>query len=157
MSRHLLPPKPKTNPEQSTLTPETRVSMITTEEKCKATHLNASMGSSPTTSPSDSQCMKGVVHSPQYSITMPCSPMNNASRRTTVTGNVLNRPLQLELERSPEVNERTTSPPTQNLLERMGLGSRTLMMRLGLPLRAWPSPTQTPSSPTPGQLPKEAY
>src|SRR5260221_8048356 len=98
MSRHLLPPKPKTNPQQSTLTPETHVSMIMTEEKCKVTHLNASMKSSLTTLPSDSQCMKGVVHSPQYSIIMPCSPMNNALRHTTVMENVLNRLLQPKLE-----------------------------------------------------------
>src|SRR5260370_22893268 len=101
MSRHLLPPKPKTNPEKSTLTPETHVSMIMMEEKCKVTHLNASMKLSPTTLPSNSQCMKGVVYLPQYSIIMPCSPMNNAFRCTIIMGNDLNRHLQPEPDRSP--------------------------------------------------------
>src|SRR5260221_8545096 len=156
MSRPLLPPKPKINPIQSTLTPKTCKSMTMTEEKCKVIPSNALMKLSLTTLLSESQCMKGVIYSPPSLTTIPSLLPNNELRCSTNMANILNKPLQPKYMQSHGVNKRITSPPTQNLLERMGLGSQTLMIRLRLPLRVCPSPTQTYSCSDLSQTPKEA-
>ncbi len=66
--------------------------------------------------------------------------MSSMPRCIITMENALSRLLEPEHEQSHGVNESITSLLSQSLLERMGLGNQTLMIRLGLPLRACPSP-----------------
>ena len=148
MSRHPLPPKPKISPEWSTLMPERHMSMIMMEEKSKVRPLNGSMKSSLITLSSESRCMRDANYSPLYSTTIPSSLMSSALRCIIIMENASSRLPQPEHMQSHRVNESITSLPSQNLLERMGLGNQMLMIRLGLlvspaPAKLKPAPTQT--------------
>src|SRR5258707_213180 len=101
--------------------------------------------------------MKDADYSPPSSMTIPSSLMSSVPRRIIAMENTLSRLLQPECKQLCRGNESITSLPSQSLLERMGLGNQTLMIRLGLPLRACPSPAQTRLCLDLGLIPKEAY
>src|SRR5258708_7759536 len=131
--------------------------MTMMEVKSKVKLLDASTKSSLTISPSKSQCMRDVNCSHLPSTTMPSSQMNSVLRHITALENVLSKLQQPECVQSCEVSKSATSLPGQNLLERMSLGNQTLMIRLGLPLRPCPSPTQTHSHLDLAQIPKAVH
>ena len=155
MSKHPLPLKPKISPKQPALALERRIGMTATEVKSKVRPLDTSMKLSLTISPSESQCMKDVDCLPPPSATIPSSQINNALRCTTTTGSILSKLLQPEHAQLHGVSESMTSPLSQNLLERMGLGDQMLMIRLGLLLRTCPNPMQTCSCSDLSLIPKE--
>src|SRR5258708_6700613 len=82
----------------------------------------------------------------------PRSCRSNGLKLTIGTEDAWKNPMGPVREPSPEAVGNLTVPPSnQTLLERMGLGSQTLMMRLGLP-RTNPAPPAPRPCPPPHQI-----
>ncbi len=106
-----------------------------------------SMRFSPTSWPNTHPCMTHVDSSQLPSKTIPLSHQSNVLTPTAHTDTTWRKPLLPECKQSCEaVENQTDLPPDWTLLERMGLGNQTLMVRLRLPIKTSPNLTHLTSS-----------
>src|SRR5258708_339340 len=93
--------------------------------------------------PNGCPCMTPFASSQLHLRRTPCSHWSNRLKLTIGTEDAWKNPMGPVCKPSPKAVRNLTMPPlNQTLLERLGLGSQMLMMRLGLLLKTLIAPSQ---------------
>ena len=107
----------------------------------KARQLNDLMMSSSSTWHNEWSYTQHLSQSMLSSLRTQCSPMNNVPRASSFMRGDLSKQLLPECKLLPKESTCNLNSKAPILLQRMGLGNQLLMVRLGLLLKAPPSPT----------------